>query len=372
MNSNLELSLKEKENETKEIINGINVEIKTINQWIDTYLGVYFDQYIEIPELPYTVSKVIKNKIKFDSLKDNLVKSQKKMNDELSKCNSIVRELKGDAEDQITSYERIINENSELKSDILKKNEEIYFLQQEIETCNSEIGITKEALSKQKFELTERNDSFINYCESINSKIKEEIDLIRQNSFILNNFSEFLYRATYSENVKDQIKDGIDIIFNIFNNVVSEYENLYNKELNQRTNQKCAEGQMKMNNMKVNNQSLSHQLNEKDELITEMNNEIQNLKNTAVSLKNTIKLQDKNVGNDENVEKLKIYEKKINNLNRELELKDIQIKSQEQMISRRNKELEELRDDKKGKSFHTQHSQMTEDKLNKSLNSSKV
>ncbi len=372
MNNNLELSIKEKENETKEIINGINVEIKTINQWIDTYLGVYFDQYIEIPELPYTVSKVIKNKIKFDSLKDNLVKSQKKMNDELSKCNGLIRELKGEAEDQITNYERIMNENSELKSNILKKNEEIYYLQQEIETYNSEIGLTKEAISKLKFELNERNDSFINYCETINTKIKEEIDLIKQNSFILNNFSEFLYRATYSENIKDQIKDGIDIVFDIFNTVVNEYENLYNKELNERTNQKNVEGNKSLSNLKLNTQSLTHQLNEKDELISEMNNEIQNLKNTAVSLKNTIKLQDKNVGNEENVEKLKIYEKKINNLNRELELKDIQIKSQEQMINRRNKELEELREEKKGKSIHTQHSQMTEEKLNKSLNSSKV
>ena len=63
--------IKDLENEIKEIIMGINVELKTINQWIDTYLGVYFDKNIEIPELPYTISKSIKNKIKFDKKRNH-------------------------------------------------------------------------------------------------------------------------------------------------------------------------------------------------------------------------------------------------------------------------------------------------------------
>jgi len=42
-------------------------------------------------------------------------------------------------------------------------------------------------------------------------------------------------------------------------------------------------------------------------------------------------------------EQIKYLEKRCANMSREIELKDIQIKSQEQMISRRNKELEEYR-----------------------------
>jgi hypothetical protein len=38
-----------------------------------------------------------------------------------------------------------------------------------------------------------------------------------------------------------------------------------------------------------------------------------------------------------------MLEKRISNLMRELELKDIQISSQEQMINRRNRELDELK-----------------------------
>jgi hypothetical protein len=127
-----------------------------------------------------------------------------------------------------------------------------------------------------------------------------------------------------------------------------------------------------INDLKLNNESLASQLNEKDDIINQMNNEIMTLKNLEVNLKNTLKSQETLVGKDENSDKLRIFEKKINNLLRELELKDIQIKSQEQMISRRNKELEDFKEDKKLKTQQTQHSQIIDDKLNKSLNNSKV
>ena len=42
-------------------------------------------------------------------------------------------------------------------------------------------------------------------------------------------------------------------------------------------------------------------------------------------------------------EQIKYLEKRISNMLREIELKDIQIKSQEQMINRRNKELEDYK-----------------------------
>ena len=75
------------------------------------------------------------------------------------------------------------------------------------------------------------------------------------------------------------------------------------------------------------------------------------------------------------LEKLKIFEKKINNLTKELELKDIQIKSQEQMITRRNKELEDLKDEK-NRGLRTQQSNKDshniDEKINKSMNNSKV
>lgn len=375
MNSSLEHAIKEKDNEIKEIISGINVEIKTINQWIDTYLGVHFDQFIEIPELPYTVSKPIKNKVKFDTLKENLVNAQKRMNNELSKCNSILKDMKQDGEEQITRYQRLINENSELKGTILKRNEEIYILQQEIETYSAEIGLTKDTLSQLKYEITEKNESFNNYLNSINNLIKSEMDIVKQNSFILNNFSELLYRSTYAENIKDQIRDGLEAIFEIFHTVVNEHEKHFsNLNLKNSNGLLSAEEIKQINDLKLDNELLESQLKEKEEQINQMSNEISAMRNMEANLKQTLKSQDNvvSVHKDDSSDKLRIMEKKVNNLMRELELKDIQIKSQEQMITRRNKELEEFKEDKKLKTQQSQHSQIIDDKLNRSLNNSKV
>lgn len=297
------------------------------------------------------------------------------MNTELSKCNSFILEMKQENGEQISKYEKVANENSELKNTILKKNEDIYILQQEIENYSSEIGLTKDTLSKLKYEITERNDSFNNYCEKINLIIKNEVDVIKQNSFILNNFSEFLYRASYSENIKDQIKDGLQIIFEIFNTVANEYEKTCNKEINLRNHPIKFDETKLIKELKVNNETLNSQLNEKDELINQMNNEINNLKNMEFNLKSTLRNNDVKSSKDDNLEKLKIFEKKINNLTKELELKDIQIKSQEQMITRRNKELEDLKDEK-NRGLRTQQSNKDshniDEKINKSMNNSKV
>ena len=43
---------------------------------------------------------------------------------------------------------------------------------------------------------------------------------------------------------------------------------------------------------------------------------------------------------------IKLLEKKLGNLTREIDLKDISIKSQEQMIERRNKEIEDIKQNK--------------------------
>jgi len=59
-------------------------------------------------------------------------------------------------------------------------------------------------------------------------------------------------------------------------------------------------------------------------------------------------------------------EKRITNLMKELELKDIQIKSQEQMISRRNKEIDEF----KSKSYYSYHT--TENDYKDSINKERM
>ena len=76
--------------ENKEILNGLNNEFNSISQWIETYLCSYLDNNFEIPDLPSTISKYIKNKTKIDTVKDCLNKSREKLNREFYKYENVI------------------------------------------------------------------------------------------------------------------------------------------------------------------------------------------------------------------------------------------------------------------------------------------
>ena len=84
-----------------------------------------------------------------------------------------------------------------------------------------------------------------------------------------------------------------------------------------------------------NEEKYNNILDERNELITNLNNEIILLKNAMQSMQDKIDI--------DNNEKLRILEKKIVNMSNEVKLKEIQIKNQEEMIIRRNTELQMIK-----------------------------
>ena len=337
--------IKDLENEIKEIIMGINVELKTINQWIDTYLGVYFDKNIEIPELPYTISKSIKNKIKFESLKENLIKSQQKMNIELSRSESFIRELKAECSDYILNQEKLISDTTTLKNEILSKNEDIFILQQKNDSLNKEFFYYKEIIKNNKVEINDNSERFCKFLEIINSKLISKFDNLKQNNLIINNFPTLFYKNNFTENIKDQISESLQNLFEVLDKFINDYDDILRQLEEHKVLKQEIEKFRKENSLKFdrnNNQDdsknediLNKIINERNEQISNLNNEISLMKNNVENNQNRIDI--------ENNEKVKILEKKIVNLNKEVELKEMQIKNQEEMIIRRNTEIDNLK-----------------------------
>jgi len=329
---------------------GINVEVKTINQWIDTYLGVHFEQHIEIPELPYTISKAIKNKIKFDSLKENLMNAQKKMNTELHKNEVFIIELKNECNEYIKKQESLMNDISALKNHILIKNEEIFVLQQSNDNINKELSLTKEANRNMKVEVNEKNDVFTKFLQKLNSELLVEVEKIKQNELIISNFPHLFYKSSYSENVKDQILFSIKTLVEISDHFLQQYDNTFKKIEEHKFLKQEMEKFRRENTLKIEGKSSIEESNneekwnkileEQNELINSLNNEIIALKSEKVNSQTKI--------DTENEEKYKILEKKVAKLINDNNLKEIQIKNQEEMLSRRNYEIEDL----KGRQFN--------------------
>jgi chromosome segregation ATPase len=372
------------ENENKEVNFAVNNEIKSIVQWAETYLGVFYEQHFEIPDLPVTISKPIKNKFKIDILKDVLKKSRKQINEELNKYENAIKEFKKEVNDNMIKQEKLHREVSELKNQILDKNEEIYSLSSQLESYENSLIQNKDDLNRIKNDVSIKQDHNNRFLDKIYQITQKQIEDVLKNERF-KNFYDFVYRSNYSENLKSQVEDNIDKIIQIINHATTqlqmaddkmlELNNLKNeneklkRELNDTVKsykeemeksfrdkeevlRKFERSQMEdvrsnESNLKQAIEKLKLRLNEKDDIISQISQE-NNL------LKSQIDLMEKNVSNNkydneykEKFEKLsencKSLEKKCRNLSTEIDLKDMQIKNQEQMITRRTQEINDLK-----------------------------
>jgi len=110
------------ENDLNDIVNQINAEIKIIIQWVETYLGVYYEDNIDLPDLPYTISKTVKKNINLDQLKKVIYNSRKNLNEEFKKLSVSCKESSEDNYEISKKHERLNHENIHLKNELLEKN----------------------------------------------------------------------------------------------------------------------------------------------------------------------------------------------------------------------------------------------------------
>lgn len=385
------------ETENKEIISAMNNEFKSITKWIETYMPVFYDQHFEIPDLPVTINKNIKNKYKLDSLKEILQKVRKNVNTEFNKYELNLKEAKKEHNEIMHKQEKLIREISELKNLILNKNEEIFSLNSEIESYHSSLNQNKGDLMKFKSEVSDKQENFNRFLEKICNNIQKEIDGILRNDS-MKNFYEYLYRnnnyttSNHTDSnlsLKSEVEDNIDKILQILNSLSREYEIQLNK-INEINSLKSENEKLKKEFSEKNNKLLKDIDNlksEKEEIIinfeklkiddiraneanltkhteklrlkiNEKEDQLIGLQQENNLLKSQIELIEKNLNNNsvkfqmefdmkENLEKLSdayaSLEKKLRNLTTEIELKDMQIKSQEQMINRRTQEISEMK-----------------------------
>ena len=380
-----ETRLRNLENDNKEIINVINLEIKTISQWLETYYGVFYDKNYDIPDLPVTLSKSIKNKTKFDTLKQTLVNNRSQINEELSKYDSQIKDLKKEIGENFNKQEKMQKEISQLKELIIVKDEEIFSLNNEIEEYHSNLQINKDNLVKIKNDINESKEVFNKFLEKLNTNIKQEFEEILQNEK-MKELSEFIYRSNYCENLKSEVEDNLEKLIQILKILIKEFhlnenkneqqqilksenENLrkeifdkvknFKEELDKLEREKVEMirnlERIKEEDFKASEGNLKFSLEKVKKLLKEREEKCEELIGENEFLRNQLDLMEKKISqlksnregeneiNEELNEKSKLLEKKLKNLMTELELKDLQIKSQEQMIQRRAAEIQELK-----------------------------
>ena len=157
LNQNLTQEMKEKQklkllyenkiNDDKNWIGQINQDIQLLCDWINNYLGTFFQENIEIQDIPkftpYIDSENINNynKINLNLLRQTIIEARNKIYD---KQNKYENTIKMDKKEQIELLCKIENQN---------KN---------ISALNNDIISLKEELSNKKLEIEELNNKFNN------------------------------------------------------------------------------------------------------------------------------------------------------------------------------------------------------------------
>ena len=131
----MEILYTEKTKEENTWISQVNQDINLICQWINNYLGAYFDKNIEIPEVPHITSRISSEgaatyeKFNFEKLRKEIFEARKKIWERQVGNEETVENLKKEQIDFIDKINklnkdiaRINNENISLKEELNKRN----------------------------------------------------------------------------------------------------------------------------------------------------------------------------------------------------------------------------------------------------------
>ena len=146
-NQKIKILYENKITEDNNWINQINQDIKLICDWINNYLGAFFQENIEIQEVPkftqYINSENLNNynKINLNLLRQTITETRNKIYDKQNK------------------YENTIKMDKKEQIELLNK---IEAQDKNISILNNEIICLKEELVKKKLEIDEMNNKFNN------------------------------------------------------------------------------------------------------------------------------------------------------------------------------------------------------------------
>ena len=137
----------DKLDEDKNWISQINTDLQLLCDWMNNYIGIYFDSTVEIPDIPlFTPPLNSENINTFNRFNFNLLRKT-------------IYELRNNIYKKQIKYENIIQQDKKELMELLNK---IEFQNKNIDILNKEIITLKEEIVKKKIEIEEMNHKINN------------------------------------------------------------------------------------------------------------------------------------------------------------------------------------------------------------------
>lgn len=371
---------KAQEYEVEEFTTRLNDQILNITKWFEIFFTSLDSESIlnEFPKFKDELNKGITatpslfpncSSINFEYFKNSSFKMKVKYSNELKELEKRYNDEKNAANSLIQDKSRLQSEISRLKQYIMDIEQESYkqkeFLNKKLEEAENKL-LFEAKLGENKHLTTKSLESEVlenkKLIEKTNKKLEEifiALNLPRHNLIETNptgRITEML--DILSQHVNNLSKINMQEKTTSEENLILKNELLKSRKENtnlrqmtseeiQRINQNYEQLQKttskKLDSLESQVYTLKTILHEKEEEVTRLRNEMISMKSSSANDGSYLHLNyQENIYNQDKLQIDKL-QRKISNLQREIELKSIQISSQEQMLIRRNNEIDELK-----------------------------
>ena len=214
------------------ISNYINNELNLITQWIDTYIGDYYDKNYEVPSLLnddsfYNDNLIfeLKNYLKIDLLKHTLEKSRNNINCLLNQNEKNLIEYKN-------LFKQIENQNFKLKNELSDLKRQLMDLNygKNVENNNRKNENENNKLKSILIKSKEMNDKYLNeiyliISNELNDILKDFNFQFFHNKIISNNFIHF-------NNLNEMLNNSLDCLIQFIQSLKYDYIKIKQENLN--------------------------------------------------------------------------------------------------------------------------------------------
>ena len=217
------------------ISNYVNNEINLINQWIDTYIGDYYDKNYPILSLfseeinefneKNILFSQLKHCLQFDLLKNTLEKSRNKINNYLNQNETNVIEYKILLKQTESRNVELKNELNNLKLELMNINKNRFINEEQINQNKN-----KKIINKFESNLNQSKDNNEKYLNSLYEMISKELnDTLKDFHFkafhdkLINNYANL-------NNINEKLNDSLDRLIQF--NQYLKYDYVKTKEEN--------------------------------------------------------------------------------------------------------------------------------------------
>ena len=210
-------------------------ELKTISQYIDTYLILFNNDNISIPNLKKITNFPNDSFLNFDILINSIENARDRLFEQQNKNEKIISGLRNDNTLLNNKLNEKIIENSQIKNQLNSLKEKNYELELYLDKYAGEINNQKNIKKKIQNSISSFDEINVNYLQNLYDIIRVELEKILIDNDLRSYIPIILSQNNNNQNINFGMKflfeESLDKYIFINNCIIEDYKKLLNKKM---------------------------------------------------------------------------------------------------------------------------------------------